>query len=150
MGFTSARNNALASQSSNQTTVSYQLGVEQLKRRSSAALLVENLRQATKRDCKPPEYGIALSDIWGQWVGQTGHFSAADDADAIRQAKSLRIHDLNVEVWDSHFDRLISRLPAERAPLALRAEHFPDPSIDELLMETEPRPPTPALALSVK
>jgi|ERR1700744_3496834 hypothetical protein len=115
MGFTSARNNALASQSSNQTTVSYQLGVEQLKRRSSAALLVENLRQATKRDCKPPEYGIALSDIWGQWVGQTGHFSAADDADAIRQAKSLRIHDLNVEVWDSHFDRLISRLSAERA-----------------------------------
>ena len=117
--------------------------MEQLKGKSSAALVVENLRHSSEREGKPREYGIALSDIWGQWVGRTAHFSAADDADAIRQAKSLSIHDLNVEVWDNHFDRLISRLPAERAPLALRAEHFLDASIDGMLMETEPRPPAP-------
>ena len=90
--------------------------MEQLKGKSSAALVVENLQHSSEREGKPREYDMALSDIWGQWVGRTAHFSAADDADAIRQAKSLSIHDLNVEVWDNHFDRLVRRLPVERAP----------------------------------
>jgi len=58
-----------------------------------------------------PEYGIALSDQYGQWVGPTRRIFAADDGDAIRRATSLVVEGLKLEVWDREFERFIGRLP---------------------------------------
>jgi hypothetical protein len=81
---------------------------------NSASHRVENWRQplGEEKAVGSLVYGIALSDGWGQWVGRTGQFTANNDADAIRQASSLSISELNVEVWDGMFNRMISRLPA--------------------------------------
>jgi hypothetical protein len=58
-----------------------------------------------------PEYGIALADQYGQWVGPTRCISADNEGDAVRQATSLVVEGLNLEVWDREFKRLIGRLP---------------------------------------
>jgi hypothetical protein len=58
-----------------------------------------------------PEYGIALSDQYGQWIGPTRSISAVDDGDAVRQAMSHVVEGLKLEVWDREFKRLIGRLP---------------------------------------
>jgi hypothetical protein len=43
---------------------------------------------------------------WPTW-----RIFAADDGDAVRQATTLMMDGLKLEVWDRKFERLIGRLP---------------------------------------